>query len=512
MNLIVTIVILAFVAVFTGQAEAGPEDCLECHSNPRFAKDGKPPLTLETYEAGVHGKTDCIACHIGGEEGGYDVVPHEAQGEEPHDCIFCHALGKTIGFPDIVKEYEESVHEQRLAGTFNCSSCHDPHSMVLAAKGLDREARVEAGNHACLFCHANAEFRVAALDGDQIPPSTTHDWLPSLEKHARMRCVVCHTSLEGDHDHQILPKEQATRACDACHAVDAPIIRKYLGLDDRKTWVTHPILFEEAYLPGAVRNRLADTIIVGLFGLTILGTLGHGLIRTLTGARRKATPYTVESTDLYPLGLRLWHWTNAFLFVALAFTGLRIHFGGRWGSGLSFESAFNIHNLAGAAMALLAIVYFIQNAVTRNARQYFGPPQDGIRGIIKQARFYLVGIFRGEPHPYHTTAEVKFNPLQKITYLGAMYVLFPIMVASGIVLLFPGNLPAKLGDRPAAWWFATVHYLSACALILFLLGHLYLTTTGDKVGYLISAMLTGKHKHHVPQEVDETTESEAEET
>ncbi len=487
-------------ALMARPVRAGPEDCLECHSKPQLTRDGKPPLTLESFLASVHGRADCTGCHIGEGESGYEVFPHESGDEGPQDCRFCHALGKTVGFPEIIKEYDESVHEQRMGEKFRCSSCHDPHTMAMVDRNLPREKRIDLGNKACLMCHADSAFRVAAADGDEIPPSSTHDWLPSLDKHARMRCVVCHTAIEGDKDHLILPKERAVRACDACHDTDAPIIRKYLGLDQKESWVTNPILFEMAYLPGTTRNRLADTVILALFGLTIAGALGHGLIRMKAGSGRAPAPYQVVTTDLYPLGLRLWHWANAVLFIVLAFTGLRMHFGGRWGMGMDFESAFNLHNLVGVALLLLAVSYFVMNFATRNAGQYFGPPQDGVHGVVAQAKYYLVGIFKSEPHPYHSTKDQKFNPLQKVTYFGVMYVLFPILIASGIVLLFPKSLPETVLDRPGVWWFATAHYLSACGLILFLLGHLYLATTGDKPSYLVSAMLTGRHRHHEPED------------
>ncbi|MHC4342064.1 MAG: cytochrome b/b6 domain-containing protein, partial [Planctomycetota bacterium] len=145
------------------------------------------------------------------------------------------------------------------------------------------------------------------------------------------------------------------------------------------------------------------------------------------------------------------------------------------------------------------LAYFFRNAVTRNARQYIRKPQDGMKGLLKQARFYLYGIFRGEPHPYHATPERKFNSLQQITYAGVMYLLFPILIVTGIILFFPRMLPDKIGDLPGVWWFATIHYLSAAAVIVFLLAHIYLATMGDRVGYLLSAMFTGRHRQHVPK-------------
>jgi len=115
----------------------------------------------------------------------------------------------------------------------------------------------------------------------------------------------------------------------------------------------------------------------------------------------------------------------------------------------------------------------------------------------------MAGLALGEPHPYHATPERKFNPLQQITYAVVMYLLFPILIVTGIILLFPRMLPDKIGDLPGVWWFATIHYLSAAAVIVFLLAHIYLATMGDRVGYLTSAMFTGRHRHHVPRKQEE---------
>jgi len=493
----------SLLAIAVASARADNDACFECHANPVFEKK-MDLITREGYAAGVHADMDCTDCHDGEDETAFDRVPHRFSKVAITRCDICHRKD----LKGIVDEYKASVHAERLPEVFACARCHDPHVMKLEKESLDSQTRRDRANAACLHCHRDADFRIAADHGDATPPSTTHDWLPSLEKHARMRCVVCHTPIEGDLDHQILPKEKATRSCDACHGENAPLVRKYVGEDDRSTWVTNPLVFEEAYLPGTVRHRLADGIILALFGLTLVGGLGHGLLRAATRRRKPAGSFDVVSTDMYPAGLRLWHWSNALLFLLLAITGLRMHFGGREDPILSFETAFNVHNMSGVVLVIGGILYFVMNAWTGNAGQYLRKPMDGMKGIVRQVRFYLFGIFRGEPHPYHSTPSRKFNPLQLVTYAGVMYALFPVLVLSGVVLLFPGAIPDRIGGKPGVFWVATIHYLSAAAGILFLLGHLYLATMGDRIGYLLSAMLTGRHRHHVPKKVEEEREAE----
>ena len=64
---------------------------------------------------------------------------------------------------------------------------------------------------------------------------------------------------------------------------------------------------------------------------------------------------------MYPVWLRVWHWSNAILFVVLAYTGVRMHFGQRRGPILSFETAFNVHNLAGSLLVIVGVLYFVGN-------------------------------------------------------------------------------------------------------------------------------------------------------
>ena len=67
--------------------------------------------------------------------------------------------------------------------------------------------------------------------------------------------------------------------------------------------------------------------------------------------------------------------------------------------------------------------------------------------IVPALGNYLIGIFKGEAHPYYAAPEHKFNPLQHVTYVGLMYVTYPLLLLSGVALLFPGFLPQGLLGR-----------------------------------------------------------------
>ena len=201
-----------------------------------------------------------------------------------------------------------------------------------------------------------------------------------------------------------------------------------------------------------------------------------------------------ERIYLLPLWLRLWHWTNALLIITLSITGISLHFAAPGRFLVEFSLAARIHDIAGIALACAYSFYFIMNIFTGNGLQYF-PRAPVISGCIKQARFYMWGIFKGEPHPYAVTKETKFNPLQALLYWMIMYMVLPVVIITGLIYFFPSVAPDKLFGMDGLLPVAFLHYASSAAIFLFLIGHLYLATTGDKPTTMIKMMLTGWHEH-----------------
>lgn len=476
MRAVVVAVALLVFAWTASPAVAAPPDCAQCHTDDA---QGNARFPQREFAASVHASVACTTCHRR-PEGSFDTTPHRKLELDLTSCRACHG----VNLKPFNAELRTGVH-----GQLKCNECHDAHVMLRGREAAESPHRTERANAGCIRCHGDSDLRGAAKG---------HLWLPNRERHAAMRCIVCHAPLTAELDHQIVPKTLATRRCEVCHSAASPAAAKYLGKDDRSTWVTNPLLFEKAYVPGATRHVLVDRIVLAIFAATVLGTLGHGLLRAAAAARRKKVPYDVESTPgVYARGLRLWHWTNALLILGLAITGLRMHFGGRAKPILSFEEAFNIHNVVGVLLLPVLLWFFVRNARAGDTRQYLGKPQDGVRGILRQVGYYLRGVFRGDDHPYHVTTERRFNPLQQVTYASIMYGLVPMVAVSGSVLLFADQLPDRIAGRPGPWWFATAHYLLAVGLIAFLLGHLYLATTGDKPSYNFRAMFDGVHRAHV---------------
>jgi thiosulfate reductase cytochrome b subunit len=194
---------------------------------------------------------------------------------------------------------------------------------------------------------------------------------------------------------------------------------------------------------------------------------------------------------LYPLWIRLWHWTNVLLFIVLIISGTSLHFANGF---LTFETAMLVHNLAGIMLILVWLIFVIGNFVSENGKHYRIKFKGLISGLIKQSYYYAIGIFKGDAHPFHVSTEMKFNSLQQLSYIGVMYGLMPILILTGLFFLFPAYLPEKLLGIDSFWVIAIAHLVVAYLLILFMVVHIYIITTGETVFSNLQAMLTGWHK------------------
>jgi thiosulfate reductase cytochrome b subunit len=194
----------------------------------------------------------------------------------------------------------------------------------------------------------------------------------------------------------------------------------------------------------------------------------------------------------YPRWLRAWHWSNLFLFVALLITGLAMHYARPAGPAHGFRTAVLLHNVAGILLTLDYALFLFGNLFWGNGRYYRLVAGDLSWGLLRQARHYLLGIFAGEPQPFPHSGTRKFNPLQKLSYLVVMFLLFPPLIVTGWALLFPAWLPARLLGVPGIGLWAVAHGLLGFFLSLFMGLHAYLGTTGATVGELSRLMLTGK--------------------
>lgn len=194
-----------------------------------------------------------------------------------------------------------------------------------------------------------------------------------------------------------------------------------------------------------------------------------------------------KETYVYKVFERFWHWSQAFLILFLALTGFEIH--GSFGL-MGFEAAVKWHNTALWALVVLIIFAIFWHFTTGEWRQYIPTSK-----LIKaQIEYYITGIFRGAPHPTKKSVYNKFNPLQRLIYLGLKTFAIPVQVITGFLYLFykyPTGGEIQSIDVVNLKLIAIIHTIGAFSLIAFVIAHVYLTTTGKKPLTAIKAMITG---------------------
>ncbi|HSA14171.1 MAG TPA: cytochrome b/b6 domain-containing protein [Spirochaetota bacterium] len=189
----------------------------------------------------------------------------------------------------------------------------------------------------------------------------------------------------------------------------------------------------------------------------------------------------IKKIYMYKRFERFWHWAQALLIFFLALTGFEVH--GSYEI-FGFKNAVVLHMYAGFMLIILIAFAIFWHFTTGEWRQYI-PKTDKLRD---QVRFYLVGIFKNESHPVEKTAEVKLNPLQRLTYLGYKILIIPVMVTTGLVYYYVAHGGIHL---QSVKWIAILHTLGAFGLLSFTVIHVYMTTTGPRLTSHIKAMFTG---------------------
>lgn len=202
-----------------------------------------------------------------------------------------------------------------------------------------------------------------------------------------------------------------------------------------------------------------------------------------------------ERTYLLPLWIRLWHWTNALLIIVLTVTGVSLHFADPKLPLVEFSLAARIHDIAGLTLVAAYAFFALANIVTGNWWQYVPKPPGVIDRCLKQARWYVWGIFRGEPHPFPVTLQNNFNTLQSLIYWAIMYLAMPLLLLTGLIFLFPEFAPDRVFGMDGLLPVAVLHYLTGAVIVMFMIAHIYLGSTGNTVGAMYKTMITGWHEH-----------------
>ncbi len=199
---------------------------------------------------------------------------------------------------------------------------------------------------------------------------------------------------------------------------------------------------------------------------------------------------------LYPVWVRLWHLLNALLVIVLIITGISMQYTDKQEYTLlvGFSRAVKWHNIAATIITINYIVFVVANLFTGNGKYYRISKKDFISDLGKQFRYYAWGMFRGEKHPFPVTLERKFNPLQKFSYVLAMYVALPLLIISGLGLMFPETIIDRIFGVSGLILTDILHITLGFFVSVFLVIHIYTCTLGSRASSLFRGIITGYHE------------------
>lgn len=169
---------------------------------------------------------------------------------------------------------------------------------------------------------------------------------------------------------------------------------------------------------------------------------------------------------------------------------------------IRFDIAVSVHNISGILLTLSYLYFFIIIVFTSIGR-YYVMGQGFFKSLFIQARYYIFGIFRGEPHPFPVNEQRKFNPIQQISYNVVQHAITPITLITGWAMLYPETIVLNVFGYSGIFLTSLLHVIAGFSISVFLLIHLYFITVGHTVASNLKSMITGYHEIHVDEE-DET--------
>ena len=194
----------------------------------------------------------------------------------------------------------------------------------------------------------------------------------------------------------------------------------------------------------------------------------------------------------YPVWIRSWHLLNALCCLVLIYSGFSMYFSSGSSFLSGFKNAVSLHEWSGIVLGINYLAFIMGNCLNGNGRFYKLKFKELAEETGRQIRYYIFGMFRGEKEPYPVTEERKFNPLQKIAYFSVIYVLLPLSLISGLMMLFPEDIQFSIFNLSGLWFVDLFHISAGFLISVFLVIHIYSATIGFKKNF--RAIITGWHE------------------
>ncbi|MFQ6057309.1 MAG: cytochrome b/b6 domain-containing protein [Anaerolineae bacterium] len=181
----------------------------------------------------------------------------------------------------------------------------------------------------------------------------------------------------------------------------------------------------------------------------------------------------------HPLLERAGHWIHLLNVTILILTGFQIH-SPSWNLFGSLNTARFLHFIFMYLFCAVGAFHTYHWLVSGEWRDEF-PTAESFRTIGPWLRYYL---FLTDEKPQ----VIKYNPLQKFTYLG-MFVISVVQGVLGFALYWPDLFAAVVNLAGGLTYVRAYHYLVNWIFIYFLMLHLYLVFSEGL--RLLKAMITG---------------------
>ncbi|MDY0343010.1 MAG: cytochrome b/b6 domain-containing protein [Lentimicrobium sp.] len=196
---------------------------------------------------------------------------------------------------------------------------------------------------------------------------------------------------------------------------------------------------------------------------------------------------------LYPVWIRLWHTINAILMVMLILSGLSMQYSNPNYPLIRFDLAVKMHNISGILITVF-FLYFLLAIIFNWAGKFYRMPLKGYsKRLLKQVKYYMFGIFRGEKAYFPVNEERKFNPIQLLSYNLIQFVAVPLVIITGWALLFPETIVLNFFGYSGILLTSLLHVIMGFFISIFLIIHLYFITVGHSVTSNLKSIVTGYH-------------------
>jgi len=231
------------------------------------------------------------------------------------------------------------------------------------------------------------------------------------------------------------------------------------------------------------------------------------------------------------IATRLWHWANAVTIFIMIGSGLTIsnahphlywgNYGAnpdhpwlnppRWPGWLTIPASYNLaiarrwHLLFALVLGFGLLLFMIASLINRHFQRDLRVRAKEVepRHLWADALAHLRFDFHNPDDP------AAYNTLQKLAYVGAIFVLIPLMIFTGLAMS-PGMdaawpwLIELFGGRQSA---RSIHFIAASGIVLFVIVHLTLVILAGPINEIWS-MITGRWKLPAAPDPEPTPEPE----